>query len=90
MPSQPPPVQCFAAVGIEIVLVSPLRLWRFAESLGRLAKNDRVGAAMRARFGLLDDLAATPPRPENLRHLSDLLAPRRRLLNQLGILRQDT
>ena len=80
--------QCLAAAGIETVLVNPLRSRRFAEALGRLAKNDRVDAAMLARFGLLDDLAATPPRPENLRQLSDLLALRRKLLDQLGALRK--
>ncbi|MDE0627290.1 MAG: IS110 family transposase [Bryobacterales bacterium] len=80
--------QCLAAAGIETVLVNPLRSRRFAEALGRLAKNDRVDAAMLARFGLLDDLAATPPRPDNLRQLSDFLALRRKLLDQLGALRK--
>lgn len=80
--------QCLAAAGIETVLVNPLRSRRFAEALGRLAKNDRVDAGMLARFGLLDDLAATPPRPENLRQLSDLLTLRRKLLEQLGALRK--
>ena len=80
--------QCLAAAGIETVLVNPLRSRRFAEALGRLAKNDRVDAAMLARFGLLDDLAATPPRPGNLRQLSDFLALRRKLLDQLGALRK--
>ena len=80
--------QCLADVGIETVLVNPLRSRRFAEALGRLAKNDRVDAGILARFGLLDDLAATPPRAENLRQLSDLLALRRKLLDQLGALRK--
>ena len=60
--------------GIETVLGNPLRSRRFAEAIGKLAKNDRVEAAMRARFGLLDGLEATPPQPHNLQLLSDLLA----------------
>lgn len=40
------------------------------------------------RFGPLDDLAATPPRQEYLRQLSDLVALRRKLLDQLGTLRK--
>ena len=63
--------------GIETVLVNPLRSRRFAEAIGKLAKNDRVEAAMRARFGLLDGLEATPPQPHNLQLLSDLLALRK-------------
>ena len=80
--------QCLADAGIETVLVNPLRSRRCAEALGRLAKNDRADAGMLARFGLLDDLAATPPRAENLQQLSDLLALRRKLLDQLGALRK--
>ncbi len=74
--------------GIETVLGNPLRSRRFAEAIGKLAKNDRVEAAMRARFGLLDGLEATPPQPHNLQLLSDLLALRRKLLKQLGALRK--
>ena len=80
--------QCLAEAGIETVLVNPLRSRRFAEALGRLAKNDRVDAGMLARFGLLDDLPTTPPREGNLRQLSDLLTLRRKLLAQLGALRK--
>ena len=80
--------QCLAEAGFETVLVNPLRSRRFAEAIGRLAKNDRVDAAMLARFGLLDGLEATPPQPHNLQLLNDLLALRRKLLEQLGALRK--
>ena len=82
--------QCLADAGVETVLVNPLRSRRFAEALGQLAKNDRVDAAMLARFGLLDGLEATPPQPQNLRRLSDLLALRRKLVDHLGALRKLT
>ncbi len=63
--------------------VNPMCSRSFAEAIGRLAKNDRVDAAMLARFGRLDNLEFTPPQPRNLRLLSDLLALRRKLVEQL-------
>ncbi len=80
--------QCLFDAGIETVLVNPLRSRRFAEAIGRLAKNDRVDASMLARFGLLDSLETSPPQPANLCLLSDLLALRRKLVEQLGALRK--
>ena len=80
--------QCLFEAGLETVLVNPLRSRRFAEALGQLAKNDRVDAAMLARFGQLDSLVATPPQDDNLQLLSDLLAARRKLVIQLGALRK--
>lgn len=80
--------QDLADAGLETVLVNPLRSRRFAEATGQLAKNDRVDASMLARFGLLRDLQTTPPRQGNLRLLSDLLALRRKLVEQLGALRK--
>ena len=80
--------QCLFDAGIETVLVNPLCSRRFAEALGQLAKNDRVDAAMLARFGCLEGLEPTPPQPRNLVLLSDLLAVRRKLVTQLGALRK--
>ena len=59
LPPQPPSVPRRA--GLETVLVNPLRSRRFAEAIGHLAKNDRVDAAMLARFGLFNGLESTPP-----------------------------
>ena len=80
--------QCLFEAGLQTVLVNPLRSRRFAESLGQFAKNDRVDAAMLARFGQLDNLETTPPQQRNLRLLSDLLALRRKLVEQLDALRK--
>ena len=80
--------QCLVDAGLETVVVNPLRSRRFAEAIGQLAKNDRVDASMLARFGLLDDLESTPPAPRTLRLLSDLLACRRTLVEQLAALRK--
>ena len=80
--------QCLFDAGLVTVLVNPLRSRRFAEAVGVLAKNDRVDAAMPARFGLLDGLEGTPPRPRNLLLLGDLLALRGKLVEQLAALRK--
>ncbi len=72
---------------METVLVHPLRSRRFAEAIGSVAKTDRVDAAMLARFGTLDNLAASDPAPQQQR-LSDLLAVRRQLLKHLDALRK--
>ena len=80
--------QCLAQAGLETVLINPLRSRRFAESIGQLAKNDRVDAAMLARFGLLDNLEASPSQSPNLQHLSDLLVLRGKLVEQLAALRK--
>ena len=80
--------QCLFDSGIGTVLVNPLRSRRFAEAIGRLAKNDRVDAAMLARFGLLGDLETTDPKPEALQELGDLLTIRRKLLKCLDELRK--
>ena len=80
--------QCLADAGLETVPLNPMRSRRFAEATGRLAKNDRVDAAMLARFGLLDNLESTPPQPRNLLLLSDLLALRRKLVELLDALRK--
>ena len=80
--------QCLFEAGLQTVLVNPLRSRRFAESLGQFAKNDRVDAAMLARFGQLGNLESTPPQQRNLQLLSDLLALRRKLVAQLDALRK--
>ena len=80
--------QCLCDAGLVTVLVNPLRSRRFAKAVGVLAGNDRVDAAMLARFGLVDGLEGTPPRPRNLLLLGDLLALRRKLVEQLAALRR--
>ena len=74
--------QCLFDSGLETVAVNPLRSRRFAEAIGRLAKNDRVDASMLARYGLLSGLAATPPKAPILHRLNDLMAIRRKHVAQ--------
>ena len=80
--------QCLGDAGLETVPVNPLSSRRFAEAIGVLAKNDRVDAAMLARYGLLDGLEGTPPPSRNLLLLSGLPALRRKLVEQLAALRK--
>ena len=74
--------QCLAAGGCETVLVQPARARRFAQAFGKLAKTDRVDAAMLARLGRLDGMEATPPTAESLRQLKDLVLIRRRFVDE--------
>ncbi len=74
--------QCLFDSGLETVAVNPLRSRRFAEAIGRLAKNDRVDASMLARYGLLSGLAGTPPKAPLLHRLNDLIAIRRKHVAQ--------
>lgn len=76
--------QCLGDAGLQTVLVNPLRSRHFAEAIGVLAKNDRVDDAMLTRFGRLDSLESSPPPSRNLVLLSDLLALRRKLRDELN------
>ncbi|MCY4597443.1 MAG: transposase [Bryobacterales bacterium] len=77
--------QCLFDAAIETVLVNPLCSRRFAEALGQLAKNDRVDAAMLARFGCLEGLDR--PRPSRGKPSKvALVAVMRKLASLLNIL----
>ena len=62
--------------GLSIAVVNPLRARLFAESLGALAKTDSVDARMLAAFGLMAQLAATPPLPETIENLCEIVRNR--------------
>ena len=77
--------------GFAVTVVNPGRARLFAESLGALAKTDRVDARMLALFGGMTKLAATPPLPETLENLREIVRNRdaailakTALENQLG------
>jgi len=65
--------------GFEVVLLNPLRVRRFAQAKGRLAKNDRVDARIIALFTavMVDQLPT--PRRRDLDPLVELLTVRRQL-----------
>jgi transposase len=62
--------------GLAVAVVNPLRARLFAESLGTLAKTDSVDARMLAAFGLMAGLAATPPLPEAIENLREIVRNR--------------
>ena len=55
------------------VKVNPRQARRFAEATGKLAKTDRVDAAMLAKMGAVLDLPAQEPKSENINILRELL-----------------
>lgn len=65
-----------AAANISMIKVNPRQARRFAEAIGRLAKTDRVDAAMLARLGATLDLPALPPKSEILHDLKELRVAR--------------
>src|SRR3712207_6781646 len=69
-----------AAAGLPVAIVNPRRVRAFARAMGRLAKTDRLDAAVIARFA---EAVRPPVRPlpdEATRHLGALVARRRQLL----------
>ena len=69
-----------ADAGLALVKVNPRQARRFAEATGRLAKTDRLDAAMLARMGALLDLEARPVRNALLNDLKDLHMAREALV----------
>ena len=66
-----------SAAGFEVSVANPLRARLFAEAAGMLAKTDRVDAMMLARMGAALGLEATPPAPEAIEALAELVRARR-------------
>lgn len=69
-----------AEAGFALVKVNPRQARRFAEATGRLAKTDRLDAAMLAHMGALLDLEARPVRSPVLNDLKDLSMAREALV----------
>ncbi len=68
--------RCLDEAGLEVVLAGPLQARQFARSMGRLAKTDRIDAAMLALFGRLPERRRARPLDRNLRQLKDLVSAR--------------
>ena len=66
--------------GAALVKVNPRQARRFAEATGKLAKTDRMDAAMLARMGALLELEARPVRSPILNDLKDLHMAREALV----------
>lgn len=68
-----------SAHGFSVDLLNPLRVRRFAEAKGRLAKNDRADALTVAQFIAVMDAAPRPARRADLDPLIEHLTLRRRV-----------
>ena len=66
--------------GISVVRMNPVRVRRFGEGMGVLAKNDAIDARMLALFGDKAEPVPRPQRTERERLLADLGARRRQLI----------
>ena len=68
--------------GLPVCVCNPIKVRKFAQSMGRIAKTDKLDAQDIAHFG---DMAKPEPsdlKPEKLRLLSDLLAVRSQCLDK--------
>jgi len=65
---------------LPVVVCNALRVHRFAESTGKLAKTDKIDAFMIAQFGAAHQPRLTQVKPKNLRDISDLITVRSQLL----------
>ncbi len=66
--------------GVPFVKVNPRQARRFAEATGKLAKTDRLDAAILTRMGALLELQARPARSEILFELKELYVAREALV----------
>src|SRR5208282_6243972 len=72
--------RALGAAGVPLAKVNPRQARRFAEATGKLAKTDRLDAAMLARMGAVLELEARPARSETLLQLRELHVAREALV----------
>lgn len=72
--------RALGAAGVPFAKVNPRQARRFAEATGRVAKTDRLDAAMLARMGAVLELQARPPRSDVLLELKELHLARQALV----------
>ena len=69
-----------AAASLPVAVVNARHVRDFARSQGKLAKTDRLDAAVIAHFGEVSELIPQPPVPAEARELADLVTRRRQLV----------
>ena len=72
--------RALGASGVPFVKVNPRQARRFAEATGKLAKTDRLDAAMLARMGAVLELKVCPARSQALLELRELYVAREALV----------
>ncbi len=75
-----PAAAALAGAGLPVAVVNPRQARDFARALGRLAKTDKIDAAVLAEFARRVRPEARPLPDEQARRLADLMARRRQLL----------
>lgn len=74
-----PLVQAALAKGLPVVVVSPLKVRRYAGAIGQLAKTDAIDARLIARFAAAVQPVAHIPSDPEARKIKDLMVRRRQL-----------
>lgn len=64
--------RCLGIAGLPMAKINPRQARRFAEATGKLAKTDRIDAAMLARFGALLTPQTRPPVSQTLDEMREL------------------
>ena len=75
-----PFVRAALAAGLPVVVVSPLKIRRFAHAIGQLAKTDEIDARLIARFAAAVKPLARPASDANAQAIKDLVVRRRQLV----------
>ena len=78
-----PVTEALENAGVSYACVNPRQAREFARSLGKLAKTDRVDAAILARMGKALELKPTPPADPDRQRLADLVARREVLVGMI-------
>ena len=76
-----PFVRAALAAGLPVVVVSPLKIRRFADAIGQLAKTDEIDARLIARFAAAVKPLARPAPDANAQIIKDLVVRRRQLVS---------
>ena len=75
-----PMVTALAAAGVPVAVVNPRQVRDFARSQGKLAKTDRIDAAVIAHFGAASGLVGQPLVPADARELEAIVTRRRQVI----------
>lgn len=75
-----PFVRAALAADLPVVVVSPLKIRRFADAIGQLAKTDQIDARLIARFAAAVKPLARPASDANAQAIKDLTVRRRQLV----------
>ena len=76
-------LEALSDAGLPVVQVNPVRVRRFAEGMGVLAKNDALDARVLALFGEKAEPMQRPQRSARQRLLTDLAVRRRQLIGMI-------